>query len=146
MFITTLAPRWGTSLVFYSFAAASDNNRTNLCTGLSITEGGRVRLPHLSSAPSAIKICTFLTSPSLLGYVWITLARGHLFREQSSSLEITISPVSRLRLGRIHLCLDCKVWRNSWRHLNHNSLVKKLDSPPAFSGVNIRHLELTGWG
>ena len=55
----------------------------------------------------ATRSSTDLTSPSLSGKVWVTLAMGQEFRGKLSSFKITMSSTSKFLSLVVHFCLHC---------------------------------------
>ena len=72
--------------------------------------------PFLSAALSVTLCTSFLASVSIL----TILAIGYWFQWQSS-LSKKISPAAKFRILFFHICLTCRLWRNSFLNLLQNS-------------------------
>ena len=78
----------------------------------------KIRLgpPFLSAIQSVTLHTSFFASASIS----TILAIGHWFRWQSS-LSKTMSTTAKSRIFFFHICLTCRLWRNSVLHLLQNS-------------------------
>ena len=83
----------------------------------------RIRVDLSLVLLSPINNFTDLTNPLLSGIVSITFAIGHSLRLLSVVFNKTISPTCKFLLDSHHFCLICKLFKNSFRHLDQNSFV-----------------------
>ena len=75
--------------------------------------------PLLLSATQNVMLHTSFVAS---GSIPTILAMGHWFQWQSS-LTKTISPTAKFWMLFFHICLACRLWRNSLLNLLQNSLV-----------------------
>ena len=95
---------------------------TNFWIGLWTMDGWLQRSPCFPNCRSPTFTATFCTSPSSSSHASTTLASFHSLRGTSSSLMITISPTSTLRLGACHRCRRAMFERYSFLYLCQNCL------------------------
>ena len=103
--------------------APSDGESNSFSTIRTSLVTGRFKIwlgpPFLSATRSVTLRTSFFPSTSIP----TVLAIGHWFQWQSS-LSKTISPTAKFRILFFHICLTCRLWRNSFLHLLQNSLEK----------------------
>lgn len=117
--LSVMAPRWG----FPGLAVHSEYKSTSLWIGLSKKVTGDFLFPSASILGGTANF-TFLTRPSSPGYVSAIRASCHLFLGWLSSLMMTMSSIFIFLLVGIHFGRCCNVCRNSFFHLNQNSLAR----------------------